>query len=321
MKHYCMLAALLLPLLLLACSDDGDLAQELADRLSSALEFDDATEESGAPPEEHAGDASFPQVTALSAPNQLMPGEPFQLEISTDFANTGAISGVVIQVLQATTYIKVTAQASEPGMPVVIGGTLSRDDRLAGNAFSLRLALLDADGRAGNYYSWSTSVPRGEDDSDADTDADTDVEFDDCAGDYSALEWQDPPVDGLDALDWQGAVEHCQALYLDGSGWRLPTLCELRSLIRGCAATEPSGSCGAGDGCLSAGCWVVELCRGCDRDPWDDGCYWPAELTGQCAFSWSSSSCGDELAWGIDLSVASVQRSGKSDYRSFRCVR
>ncbi len=41
------------------------------------------------------------------------------------------------------------------------------------------------------------------------------------------------PRDGLAAgsYNWEGAQTYCQILSLDGSGWRLPNVVELRSLL------------------------------------------------------------------------------------------
>jgi len=49
------------------------------------------------------------------------------------------------------------------------------------------------------------------------------------------LEWQDsyPDTDNgtMKASDWYDAIHYCNALDLDGGGWRLPNINELKTLI------------------------------------------------------------------------------------------
>lgn len=53
--------------------------------------------------------------------------------------------------------------------------------------------------------------------------------------DISGLQWQDNYSDNGGTVpkdDWQGAVEYCSNLALDGGGWRLPTISELKTVDR-----------------------------------------------------------------------------------------
>ena len=43
----------------------------------------------------------------------------------------------------------------------------------------------------------------------------------------TGLEWQDDTNASSIKLTWQGAIDHCEALTLDGGGWRLPNFNEL----------------------------------------------------------------------------------------------
>jgi hypothetical protein len=116
--------------------------------------------------------------------------------------------------------------------------------------------------------------------------------------------WSDPTT----GLDWQRAVDnsqglttcylagvYCDGLNLDGQkNWRLPTVSELRSLVRGCEATVTGGSCGVTDDCLlSSGgsCWG-DSCEGCSLfgGPGPGGAYWPAELSGPTEYPYVSAS-------------------------------
>ncbi len=143
-----------------------------------------------------------------------------------------------------------------------------------------------------------------------------------CIYDYSTLVWQNPPTE--ETMEWQDAIDYCDDLSLDGhNDWRLPTISELRSLIRGCPATETGGSCTVqDDGCLSLSC--RENCSGCSGDDGPaDGCYWSDEMEGPCDWYWSSSPVEeyDDVAWGVDFSRGYVDHGYVSYDLYVRCVR
>jgi len=131
---------------------------------------------------------------------------------------------------------------------------------------------------------------------------DDDETDDDVAGQV----WEDP-LSGLMwqnasdcCYDWLAADDHCRNLTWGGyADWRLPSISELRSLIRGCANTMTDGLCGVTDACLEAAC--LGLCWSCAAwgGPGPYGLYWPAQLTGDCCFYWSSGAVAgaDNLAY------------------------
>jgi len=148
---------------------------------------------------------------------------------------------------------------------------------------------------------------------------------DTCIDTASGLEWE--KTADADLLDWADARSHCDGLDLAGqTDWRLPTISELRSLIRGCASTETGGSCSATDECLN---W--ELCRnsscdGCDLNSGPaSGCYWPNWIFKPCFSYWSSSTATGEsgFSWGIDFQTASIYdyRYSEGSRRFALCVR
>ena len=101
---------------------------------------------------------------------------------------------------------------------------------------------------------------------------------------------------------WQKAVNYCNS-YSEGglSGWRLPKISELRTLIQNCSETETGGSCGVTDYCLSNG-----ACCGCSSDL--TGKY---SKFGDTVRLWSSSTItesnyGNRYAWDVDFSDGSV---------------
>ena len=142
----------------------------------------------------------------------------------------------------------------------------------------------------------------------------------------TGLMWQVEPM-GYNMI-WSDASDHCDGLTLAGySGWHLPTISELRSLIKECDATETGGSCGVIDNCLDySGCWD-DSCSGCSEGGGSaDGCYWPSQIEGSCTTYWSSSPVADYnySAWGVNFDEGCVEfysSGGYDDVPSVRCVR
>ena len=150
-----------------------------------------------------------------------------------------------------------------------------------------------------------------------------------CAGGLldstSGLCWQDPPES--DSRIWDSAVSYCTTLSLGGHGpgeWRLPTIGELRSLIRGCPGTETGGACGVTDDCLGQGCWNSP-CGGCSalEGPGTGGAYWPAGFGGLVGWYWSSSSYGgsSSYAWIVYFDAGDVHNGSRANGHYVRCVR
>lgn len=161
----------------------------------------------------------------------------------------------------------------------------------------------------------------GDDDA-ADDDADDDAADDD-ADAFADLIWQDPPAE--EKMTWFEAIEYCKNASIDGQDeWRLPSISELRSLIRGCAATELGGSCGITDDCAHALCWN-STCSGCGflEGPGVGGAYWPEGMSGEIDWYWSYSQIeGDDVrAWGVYFDVGDVGAYYFGAHNNVRCVR
>jgi hypothetical protein len=112
---------------------------------------------------------------------------------------------------------------------------------------------------------------------------------------------------------------------LPGSGWRLPTIGELRALVNGCSDTATGGPCGVTDSCTAYSCGSSN-CGGCTLGEGPvDGLYSNVSCY---AFCWSSSLYYGE-AWGIDSNSGEIDLRDASpgsggvpgDINGWSCVR
>jgi hypothetical protein len=138
----------------------------------------------------------------------------------------------------------------------------------------------------------------------------------------TGLTWQVHTADLL--FDQAGAESYCDALQLEGGGWRLPTITELRTLISGCVATGVGGSCNVQeDACLAVSCANESCFAGCDQfgGP-DNGLYWHCGLKGSGWRYWSSSPVEDvAYAWWCISFYSGNLRYQSSFAALVRCVR
>lgn len=147
----------------------------------------------------------------------------------------------------------------------------------------------------------------------------------------STLSWESTPSAETHAQ--ADARFRCDGLVLGGhDDWRLPSVDELRSLIRGCPVTEPGGACPASDpSCLSstADTCNTDACLGCSSaqngGPGGGGCYWDAALAGSCAeATWSRSVdtvVPASYSWVVFFDRAMVTAMENATELSARCVR
>ena len=122
-----------------------------------------------------------------------------------------------------------------------------------------------------------------------------------CTDPGTCFQWQETPTGGT--MYAESAITHCENLDLEGVGWRLPNISELRTLVRNCSEIETGGSCqvvdecslcgvAPEDTCITSSCESSDVCNpsSCSDDGGPTGCYWPQELSGSCDMFWSSSS-------------------------------
>lgn len=104
----------------------------------------------------------------------------------------------------------------------------------------------------------------------------------------TGLSWQDPQKDAYTS-DYQGltqpdAKRYCQELVLGGyDDWRLPTIDELRTLVRGNPSHETDGACPIHEGSVKSDMYDPGCIQAPDyQGPGAGGCYWVPELRGPC---------------------------------------
>ena len=118
-------------------------------------------------------------------------------------------------------------------------------------------------------------------------------------------------------MDWQSALDYCSK-YSEGeiSGWHLPTINELRTLLQDCPNTEIGGACGVTDECLSY------------TECWNNDCYCSNDLEtyskfGETGWLWSSSANSDNAddVWIVIFNTGRVSNYSSRGKSYFRCVR
>lgn len=133
--------------------------------------------------------------------------------------------------------------------------------------------------------------------------------------------------DSKNGLDWEkaGATgawtmsnfnRRCDKLSLGGkTGWRPPTVDELRTLIVNCPSTTIGGSCPASSTCIESGCAKGTGCTGCPKLDAGSGCYM-SPLFGSCASHWAKGIV-------VDFDTAKVWSTidQTNPGRLLRCVR
>ncbi|NLH47417.1 MAG: DUF1566 domain-containing protein [Myxococcales bacterium] len=147
------------------------------------------------------------------------------------------------------------------------------------------------------------------------------------------LMWQKEIVDNCYGLyyTWDLAVGYCDSLELAGfSDWRLPTISELRSLVRGCEVTMTGGACDITVDCTNLGC-LNKACDGCQlKTKADDRYYWPDKLEGEdntdnIYWSVTEQEENNSLVWTLGFKTAHIGIEDKENILGYalttRCVR
>ena len=148
--------------------------------------------------------------------------------------------------------------------------------------------------------------------------------------------WRDPDTNLIWSLhahiemSLEKAISYCENLKegSEGRNWRLPTIDELRTLIRDCSSTVIEGTCkvSADNDCLSQKeCWTEEDCNGCIYDSNEPNNYSKMDIIfGSSTKYWSASFRSDypsDHAYFIDFSTGAISAYYKDSQISVRCVK
>jgi len=139
----------------------------------------------------------------------------------------------------------------------------------------------------------------------------------------SGLTWQNGAVGDFE-VEWDEAPAYCENLVWNKyDDWRLPSIDEFRTLIRGCPATETDDVCAVADSCLDSDCWSGECQCAIYEGPGTDGRYWPAEITGEEYSYWTKYAVADDEndAWAVNFGYGAVGYNGCDGLAGVRCVR
>ena len=140
-----------------------------------------------------------------------------------------------------------------------------------------------------------------------------------CKDSSSGLTWS---AKASSAMTLSNARSYCESYSEDGlSGWHLPTISELRTLIQNCSGTVTGGSCGITDSCLSYNSCRNDACSGCSSD--STGKYSKFGETGTNSYFWSSSlipESSKDLVWIVRFSSGFVGFDSLAN-ANVRCVR
>lgn len=121
--------------------------------------------------------------------------------------------------------------------------------------------------------------------------------------------------------NWNEGKNHCESM---GSGWELPSIDDLRTLVLNCTETAPNGSCNVKEGCLndSSDCYTATDCVSKNCPTKTDGSY---SKLGDTGYLWSSSEMegNSNRAWYLNFKFAAIGSSDKSatDLAYTRCVK
>jgi len=138
-----------------------------------------------------------------------------------------------------------------------------------------------------------------------------------CIDSENRLVWSEKSEE---KMDWNKAVLYCTELADNDLNWSLPTISELRTLIKNCKEAQTGGACAVQDPDHLAEADSDENCS-CEEKQ-DNGGYYSKLGDDDNIWLWSSSQCSDaqDSAWSIGFAKASVETFGIVRDNFVRCV-
>ena len=119
-------------------------------------------------------------------------------------------------------------------------------------------------------------------------------------------------------MNYNEANNYCRRLNEGGiSGWRLPTIDELRTVIQNCNGTVPGGACRVSEvnGCLASNC----LSNSCQCGASSTGKY--SVLGDAAIYLWSSSFKSNDRVYLVDFSRGGINSQYVGNSYNVRCVK
>ncbi len=119
-------------------------------------------------------------------------------------------------------------------------------------------------------------------------------------------------------MNYNEANNYCRRLNEGGiSGWRLPTIDELRTVVQNCKGTVPGGACRVSEvnGCLASNC----LSSSCQCGANSTGKY--SILGDSAIYLWSSSFKSNDRVYLVDFSRGGINSQYVGNSYNVRCVK
>ncbi len=313
-------------------------------------------ETKNAPAPSGSAEADAPQIVRLDAPAAIASEDHYTVKLFSDF--TEEVTAAILTLPGSQSHLSIPGRL-ESGAFLISGGFLGRNLRV-GDVLTFLWALQSASGKTGRYRTWVVEIVEnptgaadgdGEIDGDEDADPDMEPETDGDLEPEAEIEqdvepetesdgdmeippdpentWEDPAagLEWQDALSpavmaWDEAEDYCTGLaWAERDDWFLPTIDELRTLVRGCTETQPGGYCAVSTDCAELSCWAALDCLACSSS---DTCYWDSELADACETAfWSATELSDDeyYAWVLSYRDAGLVNENKSSLRAVRCAR
>ncbi|MBR4531980.1 DUF1566 domain-containing protein [bacterium] len=136
----------------------------------------------------------------------------------------------------------------------------------------------------------------------------------------TGLTWSSVGIDESsnsdEAFDWDEARKYCNSLEENGlTGWRLPNIDELRTLIQNCPNTEPGGACKVSEknGCLSPSECDISVFRDCQCSEDHSGKYsklgysrYDNRIFSSSTFIGTGYDEGEKMVWYVRFALARI---------------